>query len=266
MNLETFKAAIALTFAVLVIMFGSECRPASATQESPTREGFVHHPDPGAWMRLVNAGSDSLTGLYTPEAVHIDETGGVVTGAAAISESLRQRQFKIDSVTTSYGISATPDAAYRYELGSFYTSDRKIYKHLLIRDTRNGQFLRELEFIAPAEKGAKVATGIAERRKEWIRLCNLHNPAALVTGMYAENAVYYNHRPVVTGRDGILADYQYMSDPNYTLSLEPLILEAVTDALVFEIGQCSGSYNGKYILVWQKNTEGEWQVLMDSNI
>lgn len=230
-------------------------------------------PDPalekdvkGMWMRLVSANSDSLAFLYTPEAVHINETGQVTSGAATIAELVKNGHEIIDGIATRYEVPATPDSTYIYELGTYTTTKDQTFKNLIIWNTKGGQKLRELEFVSRADMDAKVDAGITERRGEWIRLCNAHNAAALVSEVYAENAIYYNHRPVIVGREGIHADYQYMNDSNYRLSLEPILLEAVTDDLVFEIGQCSGTYKGKYILIWQKNTEGIWHILLDSNI
>jgi ketosteroid isomerase-like protein len=40
----------------------------------------------------------------------------------------------------------------------------------------------------------------------------------------------------------------------------------VNDNLVYEIGQCKGTYKGKYILVWKKESDGVWRVFIDSNI
>jgi hypothetical protein len=45
-----------------------------------------------------------------------------------------------------------------------------------------------------------------------------------------------------------------------------MIIEAVNQELVFEIGQGSGSYNGNYLLVWKKGEDDVWRILLDSNI
>jgi hypothetical protein len=55
-----------------------------------------------------------------------------------------------------------------------------------------------------------------------------------------------------------------MNNPTYQLTLTPIAVEAAGKDIAFEIGQCSGSYGGKYILVWQK-IGNNWKVLFDSN-
>jgi ketosteroid isomerase-like protein len=57
-----------------------------------------------------------------------------------------------------------------------------------------------------------------------------------------------------------------MSNESYQLTLNPITIETVNPETVFEIGQCEGSYNGKYILIWKKQTDGQWRIWVDSNI
>jgi len=57
-----------------------------------------------------------------------------------------------------------------------------------------------------------------------------------------------------------------MSRESYSLRLTPIKTGQVKNNIVLEIGQCSGSYNGKYIIVWKKNALGKWEVFLDSNI
>ena len=56
-----------------------------------------------------------------------------------------------------------------------------------------------------------------------------------------------------------------MNNPKYSLNLTPIVLELVNERIAIEIGQCSGSYNGKYVLVWEKTKDGQWKVLFDAN-
>ena len=127
--------------------------------------------------------------------------------------------------------------------------------------------VRELEFTAKNDTAAlNFNEGIAERRALWIRLCNEHNAEKLVTQLYSENALYFNHKPLVKGTDDLVKEYGYMNYPDYSLTLDPLAVETVADDLIFEIGQCSGSYQGKYILIWKKEPDGIWRIFFDSNV
>ncbi|WP_235295999.1 YybH family protein [Portibacter marinus] len=106
---------------------------------------------------------------------------------------------------------------------------------------------------------------IEERRQAWMDLCNAHDAAKLVRTLYSKDAVYFNHRPLIIGHEAIAVEYDYMNRQQYELDLTPIYIKAVNDQCIFEIGQCSGSYNGKYVLIWEKEQNGIWNIKMDSN-
>ena len=99
-----------------------------------------------------------------------------------------------------------------------------------------------------------------------MELCNAHNVPELVEQLYTEDALYYNHKPIIKGTESIIQEYDYMNKPDYQLKLEPRAIEIVNSEMVYEIGQCVGSYSGKYILIWKMVGPGEWKIFLDSNI
>ena len=99
-----------------------------------------------------------------------------------------------------------------------------------------------------------------------MELCNAHDPAILVNTLYTEDNLYFNHKPLVKGRTLLIQEYAYMARDNYELLLNPTFFYQLNDDMAYEIGQCKGSYNGKYILIWRKDDDGKWRVYMDSNI
>jgi ketosteroid isomerase-like protein len=104
-----------------------------------------------------------------------------------------------------------------------------------------------------------------ESRTEWMRLCNAHQVDQLVSRLYASNAFYYNRGRLLQGTKAITKEYSYMSNPNYSLKLTPKHVAFVTPDIAYEIGQCSGSYPNPYMLLWEKEEDGRWVILMDSN-
>ena len=217
------------------------------------------------WMHLLNSNVDALGELYLEDALKINGAGEVLEGALAIVENYRSQAFYIDSISTSQKYTALLDSTVSYEIGRFWTPDQTFY-HLIIWRKNNGILKRELEFITPIGPKENAQDEITVSRKEWMALCNAQDAEKLVSESYTENALYYNHKPLVIGRDAIAVEYQYMNNPEYALKLNPLIVEPVNATLAFEIGQCSGSYPGNYIIVWQKGEDGRWRVLLDSNI
>jgi len=217
------------------------------------------------WMHLLNSDIDSLGELYLENAVKINGAGEVLEGALAIVENYRSQALHVDSIGTNQKYTALLDVTISYEIGRFWTPDQT-FSHLIIWRNNNGILKRELEFITPIGQEENTQGEITVSREKWMALCNTHDAAKLVSESYTENALYYNHKPLVIGREAITAEYQYMNNPEYELKLNPSIVELVNTNLAFEIGQCSGSYPGNYVIVWQKGEDGQWRVLLDSNI
>lgn len=209
---------------------------------------------------------ESLQDAYVSRAIHINEQGEVLNGSESISNYWVEKGIEVVSADLIFETNAVYRDNLIYKIGSIKTIDESEYFHLLIEEVGNSTSQRKLEFIS--EKGSTDIdlSIIDQRRVEWIEYCNSHDAEGLVENLYTENAVYYNHRPVITGREALTQTYQYMNSPRYSLNLTPLHVEVVNESIIFEIGQCDGSYNGKYILVWQKDEDGSWSILMDSNI
>lgn len=216
------------------------------------------------WKLTIS--SEENQKLYFPGAVKVFDSGDVLTSAENISEHWHANNLSISSIRSTFNIIASDYRKAIYEIGTFNASDGNSYTHLTILNYRDDTIVRELEFIAQTDNSDIDLADIAERRAEWMEYCNAHDAEGLVENLYTENSIYYNHRPLIIGQEALTAEYQYMNNPRYSLRLIPLHVEVVNENLVFEIGQCERSYNGKYMIAWQKNKDGIWQVLMDSNI
>lgn len=209
----------------------------------------------------------SVDGLgYTDNAISIQETGEVVLGAIAIKKMNNLKGIINRNSQTIFGLVANRDSSYYYEMGHFNLINGEKYGYVRVWIVSPGGRQVELEFSALQSDFSSALVEIDKRRQEWIQLCNAHNAAALINELYAENTMYYNHKPLVVGRPGLIQDYQYMNRESYSLNLTPLKTEQVNDRIILEIGQCNGSYNGKYIIVWKKSDLGKWEVFLDSNI
>jgi len=219
------------------------------------------------WAYQMNTGSDSLGQLYEPEAYLTVQSDRwqLVQGQAEVAAYYLDRNIgPIDSLSSAGRVKASETIDYEIVR---LQGPAKGYVQLVVWKRDGSAARRQLEVLA--EAGA-VQSGwrpeIDSARKEWMKFCNSHDPARLVSEVYTADALYYNHKPMVVGTTAITREYGYMADAEYKLSLSPLAVEPVSSTLVFEIGQCSGSYGGKYMLVWMKNGDGRWQVQLDSNI
>lgn len=250
--------------ALLILSLSSlACQPVKEEHPSSTLiNGSVEHKD---WVEQLNARSKTIATLYTDHAVKVLESGRVMEGAAAIADFYAKVSYQVDSLHSIKTIMANRDASYEYEIAAFKTDDDRQFKKLIIWDRTPTKKKRALEFVAEV---GPVGTefGIEQQRVQWIDRCNAHDVEGLVRQVYSPNAIYYNHKPIIRGSEAIIQEYQYMNNENYQLSLRPIILEMVNEQCAIEIGQCVGSYKGKYILVWEKNEQDQWRILMDSNI
>jgi len=201
---------------------------------------------------------------YLAQSVKILPDGSFIEGPEAIKAYNLENPLSIDSLKKNYSVKAND--RFIYEISSFESADIP-YKQITIIEPNN-ENRRAFEFIAQAEASSsqKIKEQIQLRRDEWIERCNKHDARDLVTQMYLIDAIYFSHKPVIANRDSLIKEYDYMNNPKYSLHLDPLHVETVTSDLAFEIGRCSGSYNGKYIIVWKKDERAGWGVMIDSNI
>ncbi len=218
------------------------------------------------WADYINLKSDSLSSLYTNESYKILENEKVLQGGEEIKSYYLSDNLKINSIHSDTVIIANKERKLEYEIGEYSDAKNQRYKELVIWANTNTKRKRVFEFTAKIQDSADIRSVIDERRKLWMKLCNEHNAKILIDELYSDSTLYFNHKPLVKGKELLEKEYQYMNKPSYELSLTPIIVETVSNQFVFEIGQCKGSYNGKYILIWRKDKNGKWNIFIDSNI
>ncbi len=221
------------------------------------------------WANGINRNNiDSIKNFYDTNSVKIISPENIIESSSKIANYYKVQKGKITSIKSLFSVEANSKKKINYELVTYKTDNKKEFIGIVIWKIENEKIIREFEFTKESNLEYRKVdmTNIAERRKLWIQLCNENNSNNLVKELYSSNTIYYNHKPLIKGTDDLTREYRYMDDKNYNLKLHPLILKVVNANFVFEIGQCSGSYKGKYILVWEKNSEGKWKIIIDSNI
>lgn len=221
------------------------------------------------WVSAVNNNNiDDITGHYTQNAIKVVSADSIIQGSDQIAEYYLNGDDKIISIESLFQTIANEKRGIHYELIRFKTEKSKLYTQLVIWKSEGENKVREFETTVQNDLGKEETFNeiISERRNLWIDLCNKHNAENLIRELYSPNTLYFNHRPLVKGTEALIKEYAYMNNDNYQLTLHPIKLVRGNDDIVFEIGQCKGSYNGKYILVWKKEMDGKWKIFIDSNI
>jgi ketosteroid isomerase-like protein len=220
------------------------------------------------WVEAINnANFHDIEKTYASNAIKVISADSLIEDAAQIAKFYGTEKNKITAIESLFKVVVSKERQINYELVSYTTEDLKEYVQIIIWSVENGQVKRAFEFTERSSPEAQSTdtNEIADRRRLWIELCNANNAENLIKKLYTTDAIYFNHKPIVKGTEALIVEYDYMNNKDYTLNLQPLKVKMVNANIAFEIGQCSGSYKGKYILVWKKQLDGSWKIYIDSN-
>lgn len=223
------------------------------------------------WKNARNAKDTSLLELYTQDAVKVVSADSTISGPSEILKYYAPQEM-ISSVLTLSSTEANTKRGIRYEINAIKAKNTPVVIQLVIYEKLGERELRAFEYdearplLNPESVPGEVSDQLNKRREQWMAYCNAHDVPGLVYDLYSHNTLYYNHRPLVKGRQALVREYAYMNNEEYRLNLKPTQVAFVNDTTVFEIGQCEGSYNGKYILIWKKEEDGVWRIFIDSNV
>ncbi len=238
----------------------------AATMDDPALEKLLDEAET-QWLESFNEGNGDVSGFYLKKAVFFPSEGSLIRGRQAIAAYYRKqriRHCRFRSITAEARHRAALNLV--YEIGYLVAENGTKFKYIVAWREIGDTWARELEAIAKtSEYVVEDASGIERSRQRWIELCRQHDPNVLVKQLYEKNAYYYNRERVLQGTIAIASEYGYMADPGYMLNLAPLSLTFVTSNLAFEIGKCTGTWGGYYLLCWQRGRDGIWRILLDSN-
>lgn len=138
-----------------------------------------------------------------------------------------------------------------------------------------GSWLKEIDVILTTEsKTTQISSEsdllLDQERKKWVKLANQHNPEAHIKVSYTEEATYFGNGQKSEGRQEITDRYSYMENPNYQVDLEKERLWRISESNVLEIGRYfTGSERrgngGLYVILWEEQESGQWQIELDFN-
>ncbi len=262
-------------YLVLILCLFLACKektkedPTAQAQNTNSEETSIHNEIQTAnskWKAFINLKSDSLSTLYTEHAIKIFDDGETIVGGNPLKEHYLSSADPINLISSDTVLMANSNRGLVYEMGEYTDNSNAKFKQIVIWESKDSQSKRVFEFASKIEGSENDLVEINSRRDLWIKLCNMNDAENLINEMYSQNTLYFNHKPLIIGRELLVKEYAYMNRENYQLTLNPIIVDQVNENFVFEIGQCKGSYNGKYIIIWRKESSGKWEVFIDSNI
>lgn len=256
---------------IFLLLTGCQLLPSKneTLETNPVRcETNIITEDLKDWVDAINNKKlISIQDFYSTESIKIISADITLNSRNDIADYYLLLPNKIISISSLFHVEASKEKNINYELIEYETEDEEVFVQLVIWKLDNEKKIREFEFTSKrSEVLVEDEESIANRRNLWVQLCNAHDPKNLVNELYSSTSYYFNHRPLIKGQDNLIKEYGYMKNENYNLTLAPLKLEFVNTNLAYEIGQCEGSYKGKYILVWKKEFDGNWKVFVDSNV
>ena len=207
----------------------------------------------------VNA-QDDFFDQVTPQTIVLAQDQ-LIQGEAAVME-YRTQFDEAHAYTNTFTIQVNDRLD--YEIGEL-TSEAVTFSVVLVRSKSANTSQIELAVVYKKETATEDLAALDSARDQWMELCNSHQVAALVATLYHKEAYYFNRGRLLIGTESLTNEYSYMSSPNYSLQLTPQQVSFVSDTMAYELGRCSGSYPLPYLIVWQKQADNSWKILLDSN-
>ena len=139
---------------------------------------------------------------------------------------------------------------------------------ILIAWRKKGEhYLKEFETIIKIEpqKISFEPEILNEQRRNWEKYSNAHDPAGLLENVYSPDSYYFNNGKIDQGRETITERYDYMKNQSWNIRLEAKGLIPVSEDVVLEIGKYYSTGEGQYLLIWEKQSTGTWQIKLDFN-
>lgn len=143
-----------------------------------------------------------------------------------------------------------------------------------------GMFLFAAVFAAAGDHGSKTAKPAHETRQaREVRGTELAFAAAArakdfdkFMTFWDDDVHFFNQGKMLTGREEERKNWQFLKDPNVSITWSPEVVEAsggmgyTTGPYEIHIKQKDGSEkveHGRYVTIWHRKAEGKWKAALD---
>ncbi|SMO83380.1 hypothetical protein SAMN06265219_11255 [Gracilimonas mengyeensis] len=223
------------------------------------------------WLDILNKGEDVSEFYWTNEYQVFAELK--VGEAQRIMDVVNSNENKLPGSYQQTDIFRHDEDRY-VTVGDLYNEEDEILLVTGWRNTENG-WKKEVDmYFSPEEETGNsfemVKAKLDERRQEWIKLANAHNPQKHVDELYTQETVYLANGSKSEGRQEVADRYYFMKNPNYEIGISKTKLWNIAEGHVLETGRyyVGGDYDadgGVYVVLWELTGAGKWQVKLDFN-
>jgi ketosteroid isomerase-like protein len=219
------------------------------------------------WIKQLNSGNISAL-----QEMYLDQAGLFSENELYISP--KQREDILKEVKNQFGqfdgyaeaFQTKGNQGHLMTLG-YLRSGEKVYPTIIAWRMVNGEYKKEFESIAelPSSEFDFPLEKLDLKRREWEKHSNNHDPESLIKKVYTPQSYYFNQGRKDKGREQIIKRYNYMTQPGWKIRLEKAGLIPVSSLQVWEIGKYYSNGVGQYLLIWEKQPDGSWQIALDFN-
>ncbi|MBX2843149.1 MAG: hypothetical protein KTR26_15375 [Flammeovirgaceae bacterium] len=216
------------------------------------------------WIKALDEkNKEALSAMYFDKAALFMDYQ-IILGKGAITQALSNKPV---SITDLQSESIVPqDSNHIFQIGYYLENEEINYAFVTGWTFKDGAFLKEFEAIfSYTITKDKQNINLDPAREKWIKLANTNKPKKLLKGSYTKNAYYFHREKLSQGHTEISERYTYMAQPGYKITLSPDKIIQVQPNLALEVGEFKTNGSGRYILIWQKEKNGEWKALFDFN-
>lgn len=222
------------------------------------------------WLKAV-AGYQPIDELISPNGYLF--YGDELIFNTAAGETGVTVEFQGDISEYRYSNLYINNTATRMTVGSFKNGGVSYFLLTGWRDFGSG-WKKEVDVVFKEDQSLGISLDIENvlnrERTSWEEKANAHDPLAHTNYSYAEESVYFSGGRRNDGPEEIAERYSYMENPSYSVYLEDIYLKRNSAKRVVEIGRYSiGSRDSKgkgmYLIVWEEQSNGQWQIALDFN-
>ena len=223
------------------------------------------------WVHYVNKGSKRVEKLYVKQSLLYSQEKDVFGKTAIKQHILQQKEFfsHIKSVE-SYKLFEHSERKV-LDIGTIKISgtDTSVVDslHYVIAWRKVGNdWLREMDVFLPTAKTPADVKTLDSLRAEWIRYANMKISHALASALFTHSGLYLNNSELSKGQAAITKRFEFIKNPGFNINLKAEKILPVDDETVVDIGNwITTAYVGYYLIIWKKETNGDWKISLYFN-